>query len=64
MTRLALLPLKDALLDVRPIVLEVVPGAATETKRRDEPDGTIGVPDLERARTRMVELSAELASGA
>ena len=63
-TRLALLPLKDALLDVRPIVLEVVPGTVTETKRRDAPDGTIGVPDLERARTRMVELSAELASGA
>ncbi len=62
-TRLALLPLKDALLDVRPIVLEVVPGAVTEAKRSAAPDGTIGIPDLERARARMVEISKELASG-
>jgi RecB family exonuclease len=63
-TRLALLPLKDALLDVRPIVLEVVPSTATESKRSDAPDGTIAISDLERARTRMIELSAELVSGA
>jgi RecB family exonuclease len=62
-TRLALLPLKDALLDVRPIVLEVVPGTVANARRSDAPDGTIGISDLERARTRMVELSAELASG-
>ncbi|MBV8117291.1 MAG: PD-(D/E)XK nuclease family protein, partial [Candidatus Eremiobacteraeota bacterium] len=63
-TRLALLPLKDALLDVRPIVLEVVPTAATQPKRRDAPAGTIGVPELERARRRMIELCAELSTGA
>lgn len=62
-TRLALLPLKDALLDVRPIVLEVVPVPATSTRRGDEASGTIAIADLERARTRMIELSTELASG-
>ncbi len=62
-TRLALLPLKDALLDVRPIVLEVVPGTVGDARRSDAPDGTIGTFELERARTRMVELSAELSSG-
>ncbi len=62
-TRLALLPLKDALLDVRPIVLEVVPGTVGDARRSDAPDGTIGTSELERARTRMVELSAELSSG-
>ncbi|MGA8534986.1 MAG: PD-(D/E)XK nuclease family protein [Candidatus Tumulicola sp.] len=62
-SRLALLPLKDALLDVRPIVLEVVPSAPTERKRSDSPDGTIAIADLERARARMVQLSAELTSG-
>jgi RecB family exonuclease len=63
-TRLALLPLKDALLDVRPIVLEVVAGTASEPKRSDAPAGTIAVSDLQRARSRMIELSAELTSGA
>jgi RecB family exonuclease len=48
-TRLALIPLKDALLDVRPIVLRV--GA------------NIAVGELERSRERMIELSSELASG-
>jgi RecB family exonuclease len=62
-TRLVLLPLKDALLDVRPIVLEVVPAAVSETKRSDAPAGTISISELERARARMIELSAELASG-
>jgi RecB family exonuclease len=47
--KLVLIPLKDALLDVRPVVLEV-------TK-------TIGIDDLTRSRKRMVELSAGLASG-
>ena len=63
-TRLALLPLKDALRDVRPIVLEVVPGPVTQTRATDAPAGTISVADLERARARMIELSAELSSGA
>ncbi|MEO6834937.1 MAG: PD-(D/E)XK nuclease family protein [Candidatus Tumulicola sp.] len=62
-TRLALLPLKDAWLDVRPIVLEVVAGPAAATRRNDAPSGTIAVADLERARARMIELSGELASG-
>jgi len=62
-TRLALLPLKDALLDVRPIVLEVVPLAPAHAQRRDDPSGTIAVADLERSRARMIELSTELASG-
>ncbi len=66
-TRLALIPLKDALLDVRPVVLEVVPGTPAENgrsgRRNGDAHGTIGVGDLERARTRMIELSDELASG-
>lgn len=49
-TRLVLIPLKDALLDVRPIVLHV--------------GGNIGIGELERSRGRMIELSDELASGA
>jgi RecB family exonuclease len=48
-TRLVLIPLKDALLDVRPIVMRV--GA------------NIAVEELERSRDRMIELSGELASG-
>lgn len=66
-TKLALIPLKDALLDVRPIVLEVVTVAAAAPyngRRRDEaPSGTIPVADLERARVRMIELCDEIASG-
>jgi hypothetical protein len=63
-TTLALLPLKDALLDVRPIVLEVVHGAPTQARRYDDsPTGTISVSDLERARAKMIELSGDLASG-
>jgi RecB family exonuclease len=46
--RLALVPLKDARLDVRPVVVEIDPAV---------------VVDLERARSRMIELSADLASG-
>jgi RecB family exonuclease len=48
-TRLVLIPLKDALADVRPVVLEV--------------GKSIGVDDLERSRNRMIELSDGLASG-
>lgn len=62
-TRLALLPLKDALLEVRPIVLEVVLGPVTQTRGGSAPFGTISVADLERARARMIELCAELSSG-
>ncbi len=48
-TRLVLIPLKDALLDVRPIVLHV--------------GKSITLDDLERSRARMIGLSNELASG-
>lgn len=48
-TRLVLIPLKDALLDVRPIVLHV--------------GRNIDTGELERSRARMIELSDELASG-
>lgn len=61
--RLALIPLKDALLDVRPISLEIVAGPVTESRRSDAPAGTIAIADLERARTRMIDLSGDLASG-
>ena len=47
--KLVLIPLKDALLDVRPVVLEV--------------GKTIKLDDLERSREKMIELSALLASG-
>ncbi len=61
-SRLALIPLKDALLDVRPIELEVVPVPA-EIARSQSSTGVIPLAELERARTRMVELCAELTSG-
>lgn len=60
-TRLVLLPLKDALLDVRPVVLEVVPVPAAPA-RPDAPVGTVSVTDLERAKTRMIEICRELTS--
>ncbi|MBV8374959.1 MAG: PD-(D/E)XK nuclease family protein [Candidatus Eremiobacteraeota bacterium] len=47
-SRLALIPLRDARLDVRPVVVDV--------------DAEV-IADLERARTRMIELSGDLASG-
>jgi hypothetical protein len=47
--KLMLIPLKDALLDVKPIVVEV--------------GKTIRLDDLERSKTKMVELSARLSSG-
>ncbi|MHB8148071.1 MAG: RecB family exonuclease [Vulcanimicrobiaceae bacterium] len=62
-TRLALLPLKDALVEVEPVVLEVIPVPADHTRRSDAPIGTIGIDLLERARTRMIEICTELASG-
>jgi RecB family exonuclease len=62
-SRLALIPLKDALLDVTPVALEVVPISVAPGRRDDAPSGTISIADLERARTRMVEICAELTSG-
>jgi RecB family exonuclease len=61
--RLALIPLKDALLDVVPISLEVVAVAPPNGKRSDAPSGTIAIADLERARARMIEICRELSSG-
>lgn len=65
-TRLALIPLKDATIDVRPIVLEVVPLPIADSGRkvkRNETHGTIAIGELERARGRMIELGDEIASG-
>ena len=61
-SRLALVPLKDALLDVRPIALEVVPVPA-EIARSRSATGVIPIGELERARDRMLQLCAELTSG-
>ncbi|MDQ2857904.1 MAG: PD-(D/E)XK nuclease family protein [Candidatus Eremiobacteraeota bacterium] len=61
-TRLALVPLKDAARDVEPIELEVVPIAAPRSYS-DAPAGTIGIDELERARAKMQELAALLADG-
>lgn len=61
-TRLSLVPLKDAALDVRPVELEVVPVAAPRGFG-DAPAGTIGIAELERARKKMVEVAALLAEG-
>jgi RecB family exonuclease len=61
--RLSLIPLKDALLDVIPISLEVVTVSGPNGKRNDAPSGTIAIADLERARDRMIEICRELSSG-
>jgi PD-(D/E)XK nuclease superfamily len=58
--RLTLVPLKDQLLDVQPIELEVVP-LSTPLHRSGAPAGLIGIDELERARTRMRELAQRLA---
>ncbi len=58
-SRLALVPLKDASRDVRPVELEVVPIAAPRSYG-DAPLGTIGIDELERARARMIEIAAGL----
>lgn len=62
-SRLALLPLKDALLDVRPVELEVTIGRDDAKNRKDAATGTISVADLERARSRMIEVCDRLTSG-
>lgn len=61
-TRLSLIPLKDANREVRPIELEVVPIAAPRSYS-DAPIGTIGIDELERAREKMIELAGALADG-
>ncbi|MGH7738394.1 MAG: RecB family exonuclease [Candidatus Tyrphobacter sp.] len=59
--RIALLPLKSALVDVKPVSLEVVPVPAGSAKR-DALTGTIGIAELERARKRMLDICRELTS--
>jgi len=60
-TRLALIPLKDALLDVAPVELEVV--TTSRAPRSRGTTGEIAVGELERARERMIALASRLASG-
>jgi RecB family exonuclease len=61
-SRLALIPLKDALLEVRPVELEVVPVALPARRGYDAATtGTIGIDELERARAKMIELARRLA---
>jgi RecB family exonuclease len=60
-TRLALIPLKDALLDVAPVELEVVTTSRAPVGRGAA--GEIGLGELERARERMIALATELAGG-
>lgn len=62
--RLALIPLKDALLDVAPVCLEVVPVRTPDGKRNESATGTISVGELELARARMIEICRDLTSGA
>ena len=61
-TRLALVPLKDSLLDVAPVELEVV--MTSRAPRSRGATGEIALEELERARERMVALAGTLASGA
>lgn len=61
-SKLALIPLKDALLEVTPVALEVVPGSAPPG-RQGSAIGTISIADLERSRARMIEICGELSGG-
>lgn len=61
-TRLSLVPLKDALLDVEPIELTVVQQRPPQNgRRRDGTTAAIGVADLERARDKMIAIASTLA---
>ncbi len=60
-SRLALIPLKDALLDVAPVELEVV--RTSRPPRARGASGEIGVGELERAREQMIALAKELSGG-
>jgi RecB family exonuclease len=60
-SRLALVPLKDALLDVAPVELEVV--TSSRVPRSRGALGEIALSELERARERMIAFAAELSSG-
>jgi RecB family exonuclease len=61
-TRLSLVPLKDALLDVAPIELNVVVRRPPQGGRRNGTTASIAVADLERARERMIAIAATLAT--
>jgi hypothetical protein len=62
---LALIPLRDAHLDVDPIELEIVPIAVPPGRgNREATRGVISVDELERARTAMVDICRTLSSGA
>ncbi len=60
-SRLALVPLKDALLDVAPVELEVV--TTSRPPRSAGALGEIASSELERARERMIALATELSGG-
>jgi RecB family exonuclease len=67
-SRLALVPLKDSLLDVAPVELEVVTRARNDAGegrswRNKAATGEITVGELERAREQMIALASELAAG-
>jgi RecB family exonuclease len=62
-SKLVLIPLKDALLDIRPIVLDVARRSTGGSREKGDARGTIGLDELERSRARMIELSTQLASG-
>jgi len=66
-TRLALIPLKDSLLDVAPVELEVVTTSRAPRSRPStssgQATGEIALGELERARDRMIALASLLASG-
>jgi RecB family exonuclease len=66
---LALIPLKDALLDVEPIELEIVPVARDDARNNGKgqrkngaPYGPIPIEELERARERMGAICKEIMS--
>jgi hypothetical protein len=61
-TRLSLVPLREATRDVQPVELEIVP-VALPRSYSDEPVGTIGIDELERARVKMIEIARLLADG-
>ncbi|MEO7040153.1 MAG: PD-(D/E)XK nuclease family protein [Candidatus Elarobacter sp.] len=60
-SRLALIPLKDSLLDVEPVELEVV--RSSRPPRSRGTTGEIAIGELESARERMIALASELAGG-
>jgi RecB family exonuclease len=62
-TKLVLIPLRDALLDVRPIVLDVAERAPAGSRTNGSARGAIGTDELERSRVRMIALSERLSSG-